>query len=124
MRTLQKLLQQSPTSNVHEHFGEIAKQLMNHSTLVAGHERYRLVEIEFYFFFNRHQDVYSHKREEQKHSGTWYIHGSGVDITFGKSDEFGGILIRGLQKINTTESKREDFIFGPINCARTTFIFS
>jgi hypothetical protein len=75
--------------------------------VLAG-ERYRLVEIEFYYHGTKHLDPFAHQHPLQQTSGRWYFHrdgeqyrgGSfkGLDLTFGSGDSFGGILIRSIMR--------------------------
>jgi hypothetical protein len=54
------------------------------------------------------RDPYTHKRPEQRKSGTWYVHDdgaraptySGIDLTSGSEEEglYGGLLIRELSE--------------------------
>jgi hypothetical protein len=45
---------------------------------------------------SQHPDEYAHQHAEQAKSNTWYFHGSGLDITFGDKEIYGGILIRSI----------------------------
>lgn len=87
-------------------FRQIAELLINRTTLhVAGH-RYRCTELEMYFHGFQHVDPFTHGDAIQKQLGAWYFHRSGtryrsgtykgLDIAFGNSEAFGGILIRGI----------------------------
>lgn len=95
-------------------FDRIANDLMNHWILVVNEHHYRITEIEFYCKSYLPdgiiKDKYTHGHIEQLKSGTWYFHGSGLDLTFGTPDYFGGILIRGLHRI-----KDDKHIAGPLN---------
>lgn len=97
--------------NVTESFRRIASDLMNNWSLCVGDHRYRIAEIEFYYNEQKeHADGYTHNHELQKKSGTWYFHGSGIDITIGNGSAFGGILIRAI--FNRKEDK---YVYGPLN---------
>ena len=101
-------------------FTRIADRLLNGSRLVAGQQAYRLVEIEFYYWSNAHQDPFTHRDPIQFHIGLWYFHRSrgsyrggsfkGLDLTFGDPTSSGGILIRGL------EAPGGELIDGPSLC--------
>lgn len=95
-------------------FDRIANDLMNHWVLAVNEHHYRITEIEFYCKSVAEDgiiiDKYTHGHPEQLKSGTWYFHGSGLDLTFGTAEYYGGILIRGLQRI-----KDEKHITGPLN---------
>lgn len=96
-------------------FDAMSNALMNKCVISVGAKQYRITELEFYYFNDvDHIDLYAHKHEMQQEFAKWYVHGSGVDITFGDSDAFGGILIRGMQDVAT-----ESFISGPLNILNT-----
>jgi hypothetical protein len=99
-------------------FKRIALHLMNNNVLIVGHGRYRFTELEFYYFNEngKHADVYSHRHRYQKTNGQWYFHGSGLDITFGSENVYGGILIRGIKNLQDNK-----FINGPILCVQELF---
>jgi hypothetical protein len=104
---------ENPTTD----FRRIAEHLMNECVLSVGSNNYRFTSLEFYYFDEElHPDVYSHKHPNQKTSGQWYFHGSGLDITFGSDKVFGGILIRGIRNLEKME-----FINGPIKCVQELF---
>lgn len=71
---------------VEESFARAADDLLNSYVLVVNDQLYRFLEVEFYYNDEGcgHADCYAHKHPEQQNHGTWYFHGSGVDITFGK----------------------------------------
>lgn len=101
-------------------FDRIANDLMNNWVLAVNETHYRLTEIEFYcksvLSDGPINDPYTHGHAEQLKSNTWYFHGSGLDLTFGTPDYYGGILIRGLQRI-----KDEKHISGPLNSITEIF---
>lgn len=91
-------------------FKRIAEKLMNHWILVSGSNRYRIAEIEFYLRNDDwHKDVYTHGHPMQKTSHHWYFHGSGIDITFGQDDFYGGILLRAIYDLN-----KDEYHYGPL----------
>ncbi len=103
--------------NPFDDFKRIASSLMNDHVLLVGENYYRFTELEFYYFEkDSHADIYSHKHDKQTTSGEWYFHGSGLDITFGSKDVFGGILIRGVKNLKVNK-----FINGPILCVQELF---
>ncbi|MGB5988959.1 MAG: hypothetical protein WBG43_04405 [Marinifilaceae bacterium] len=96
-------------------FELMARALMNKCVIKVGVKKYRITELEFYYFNEvNHIDLYAHKHKMQQEFAKWYVHGSGVDITFGDNGAFGGILIRGIQNVTT-----ESFISGPLNVLNT-----
>lgn len=78
-------------------------------TLMINGVPHRFTEIEFYLNGGNHPDDFAHDDPLQKETGSFYFHkvggkykaGSfkGMDITFAKDGFFGGILIRGIQKL-------------------------
>lgn len=90
-----------------EWFARIARQLLLGSRLVVAGRRYRLTEIEFYYYWPGHPDPFSHRDPVTLECGRWYFHRShgvyrggsfkGVDVTFGGGGTYGGILLRGVQ---------------------------
>jgi hypothetical protein len=101
-------------------FEEAAHFLMNNCLLQVGEEKYRLVELEFYYWSENHEDWYIHNHvkgghPKQKEFGKWYVHASGLDLTFGKDGNAGGILLRGIKKINNDGKTCEPIYSGPIN---------
>ena len=104
---------------IEEDFHRIANDLLNYWVLKVEDSLYRITEIEFYYNCGKlHNDTYIHGHELQKQKGKWYFHGSGIDLTFGNDDAFGGILIRAICKIND-EGKR--YCYGPLNCILEIF---
>lgn len=124
MQTLRELLSDTNCRNKDELFQEIAKELMYNHIIQKGKYQYEIVEIEFYYYSQEHQDVITYPRKME--AGRWFFHPSGVDLTFAskgdirlKDDKliigndacFGGILIRGIQCKSNGE-----YIFGPLKC--------
>jgi len=103
-------------SNIDSDFKRIAFDLMNNWTLRMESMLYRITEIEFYLKSETHDDTYTHGHELQKEKERWYFHGSGVDITFGTSGFYGGILIRAIY-----DFKNDNYIYGPLNCVTEIF---
>lgn len=101
-------------------FNQIAQELLNNYSLIVAGEKYRLVEIEFYCYAEEHPDIFTHRDKLQKELGHWYFHrksdkyksGSfkGLDLTFGDSTMYCGILIRTIEKADGT------IICGPSLC--------
>jgi len=105
-------------------FDEISVALLRQTKLVAGQAEYLVKEIEFYFSgeYYSHYDSYAHSNQyktvqRQGEFGEWYFHRyksvdayakqkfRGLDITFGNKEfeNFGGILIRQIQHIETSQ---------------------
>lgn len=88
-------------------YDAIAKKLFNEYHIKKGDSTYDFLEIEFYYFDDKHPDVITYERNLSK--GQWFFHDSGLDISFESfcpKDEteksnnqnvyYGGILIRSL----------------------------
>ena len=103
-------------------FQQMADYLMNKCVLRLGEKKYRFSEIEFYCHSPGHQDPFAHKHDEQLKFGTWYHHGSGLDITFGEKasskekNTYGGVLIRGIYSLD-----QKKYISGPLNVLQELF---
>lgn len=98
---------------VEDSFQEIALALMNSTLLEINGQDYKISEVEFYFqneFFN---DPFVHCQPRQKQVNQWYFHRKGdgfkdgkikgLDITIGNENAFGGMLIRGIENVQTGE---------------------
>ena len=119
MEILRKLLSDTDNKDLQVWFQNIASELMCNHVIQKGKHQYAIVEIEFYYYSPEHHDVITYPR--QMKSGRWFFHPSGVDLTFDsynitdklgyKNAQFGGILIRGLRKLDNGE-----YIFGPLKC--------
>lgn len=100
-------------------FKDIASHLINCFELQYNSgslKTYKFTEVEIYYFnANMHCDPYVHMHEKQHECGTFYHHGSGMDITFGDCTSYGGILIRGIKDNNT-------FYDGPLTLIKKIFI--
>jgi hypothetical protein len=102
--------------NVEGDFRRIATELMNRWVIKVAEEKYRITEIEFYYKNEFHSDPYIHGHVQQLEKGKWYFHGSGIDLTFGDGEAYGGILIRAIYNIN-----RKKYHYGPLNCVQEIF---
>lgn len=105
-------------ANIDDDFQRIANDLLNNRIIKVENSLYRITEIEFYYRdeARKHDDSYVHGHEMQKQKGKWYFHGSGIDITFGTSEAFGGILIRAMVNIQSNE-----YFYGPLVCVQELF---
>lgn len=117
-------------NDAHSKFKKIAENLMCDYIIKKGEKKYAIVEIEFYLYSNNHRDYITYPREIE--AGRWFFHSSGVDLTFQskgislkyqygkkqytlqKDTFFGGILIRGLYKLDSNENDK--YILGPQKC--------
>lgn len=103
---------------IEDDFQRIANDLLNNWVLKVEDALYRITEIEFYYKGETHDDSYIHGHKLQQQKGKWYFHGSGIDVTFGDGNAYGGILIRAICKINKGE---EMYCYGPLNCVQELF---
>ena len=114
-------------------FDEIARYLLCSCELMVGEKPYRLTEIEFYcheinktscwrdgdkgphaepeiiYAFRYHKTA---AKKFQAEMGHFYLHGSGIDFTFGNPTvRWGGILLRGIAQMFDEQTEIE----GPWN---------
>lgn len=93
-----------------DEFERIASELFLNQTFMINGEPHRFTEIEFYLNGGNHLDDFAHDDPIQKQTGSFYFHkmngkykgGSfkGMDVTFAHDGFYGGILIRGIQKLS------------------------
>lgn len=101
---------ESTEEEILREFDRIADQFRKKIALKINQSYYRLVDFEFYAHSNSFQDPYTHKHELQLENSKFYLHGSGVDITFGDTKNFGGILIRGIIKLHDGADANSGFL--------------
>lgn len=98
-------------TNYEDIFHSIAKKLMNEFQLQINGKLFDFTEIEFYYFHKKHHpDCNVHQHKYQKKFSIYFHdkHGrGGVDIGFGDTECYGGILIRGIKN-------EKEYIDGPI----------
>lgn len=118
MEKLKNLITNVPTANYSEWFEEIAKLLFCNYLIDSGSEKYKIKEVEFYYYNENHKDettygfaknvtkldqrIQRHKKAQCQQL-TWFFHYSGVDLVIGKHDEPGGVLIRAIENVRTKE---------------------
>ena len=125
---LRNLLQQKwllDGNCIEKKFQHLASILLHNVVILKGNKKYKLTDIEFYFYCSTHQDIITYPRNSK--AGEWFFHSSGVDLSFesnvpmrekastGKlmpcltSDSaFGGILIRGIKHIDCFSDHQEE----------------
>ena len=74
----------SSVDSIKSTFSEIADILLLKSYIMTANSKYRVLEIEFYFKNNNHNDNVTIERTED--AGMWWLHDYGVDLSF-NSDE-------------------------------------
>ncbi len=104
-------------------FVELATTLQNSLLLRAGSSLFRLTELEIYYHSptQEHPDPYVHQGEEQLQPLHWYFNqASSLDLTFGNSQtgSYGGILLRGAQRLAHDGRPTDTYISGPILLTR------
>jgi hypothetical protein len=90
-------------------FREIAELLLDRTTLYVAGRPHRFTELELYWSGLAHEDPFTHRDPMQQRLGSWYFHRSGqryrsgtykgLDLAFGSRDAFGGILVRGVERL-------------------------
>lgn len=91
-------------------FEKIATEMFHNFTFMINGVPHRFTEVEFYLNGGNHPDDFAHDDPIQKECGSFYFHKShgkykggsfkGMDVTFGQDGYYGGILIRGIQKLS------------------------
>ncbi len=124
LRTLMSVSANASESEIMEAFDSIADYLKNYCVIKAKDGEYRILDFEFYFFNQNHQDITTHPRNSE--ALCWYINDfGGIDLNFESKVEvnnepmvkkgfktyscryklssdsyFGGILIRQIQRLS------------------------
>ena len=124
LRTLMSISANASESKIMEAFDSIADYLKNYCVIEAKDEKYRILDFEFYFFNQNHQDITTHPRNSE--ALCWYINDfGGIDLNFkseikinkdpikkegieiysykyilSEDSYFGGILIRQIQRLS------------------------
>ena len=80
-------------------FDRIADKFRKDVNIKINKSYYRITDFEFYTFSEKFPDPQTHKNKLQLENGKFYLHSSGIDITFGDGINYGGILIRGVIKL-------------------------
>ncbi|MFC2080875.1 hypothetical protein ACFLR8_01530 [Bacteroidota bacterium] len=95
---------------------QISELIFQNFILHIGYETYRFSEIEYYINSYFHEDPFTHQDPRQTDPGKWYVHESGMDITFGVGNIYASILIRGIMEESTN-----GFISGPLKVMKKVF---
>lgn len=112
------------TEQIQSTFEDIASFLMNKCSIEYRVTKYRFIDLEFYYFSDKHRDISVHPRNSNALS--WYINDfGGIDLNFESKIEkikvennkkisfrylltedsyFGGILIRQLKNLSTGDT--------------------
>lgn len=90
----------------------LSHALLTRTALFVAGEEFRLLEVELYYYGERHRDPFAHRDPLQSEPGHWYFHRSGgsyrggtykgLDLTFGRRGTYGGVLLRSLRRPDGT----------------------
>ena len=105
----------------HNCFKDLAEYLLEEVIIKVKDKKYRICEIEFYYYSDDHLDEYVHKDKDQLENGKIYFHKKGgnyksgtfkgMDLVLSQGkDNYFGILIRAIYDID-----EDNFISGPCN---------
>ncbi|MGR5574816.1 hypothetical protein [Bacteroides thetaiotaomicron] len=115
--------------NAQKVFSDIANDLCKNCCIVQGNVTYEFLEVEFYYWSEKHQDnktIYDRNKQpitkplvykrRNDQPGRFLIHSSGIDICFGTENEncYGGMLIRTL--LRTDKDGNKTVVMGPWDC--------
>ncbi len=103
-------------TTIKKSFENIAEQILNYYVLDINEKKYRITNIEFYYYnenihpdINSHSSKYKRAKERQCLNAKWYLHKvsinkksnyKGIDYTFGDGKNYGGILIKEAVSLN------------------------
>lgn len=106
---------------IYKSFEKIAENMLNNFIIEISNIRYRILNIEFYYYnFEKHPDCNVHQSERQLKSHQWYLHKNsinpnyhrkGIDYTFGHNNNYGGILIKSAIELNTNKKPLSQSFF-------------
>lgn len=106
--------------NAPKEFSDIANKLFAEYQIAKGDIKYDFEEIEFYLYTENHTDN-KHVYPRDSKAGEWFVHYSGVDLTFqtlkdgDRIIQCGGILIRRIKKVGGAS------VGGPLRCLMELF---
>jgi hypothetical protein len=83
-----------------ESIDTVAEKIVNNFCLKINNAFYKIIDFEFYIFSDKFPDPHTYKNDLQLQNGKFYVHASGVDITFGDGTNHGGILLRSIVKLS------------------------
>lgn len=115
LRQLMGHIHQVEQADVADVMADMAGLLLQQMVLRVGARRYQVADIEFYLHSSAHPDTFIHGDAEQRQCGRWYYNrAGGVDLTFGNGTDAGGILLRGLLRLDEPGG----VVYGPQNVLR------
>ena len=81
LRTLMSISANANEEEIKDTFKSIANYLKNYCVIKTKDEKYRILDFEFYFFNQNHQDITTHPRNSE--ALCWYINDfGGIDLNF------------------------------------------
>jgi len=89
-------------------FDHIASRLANDIKLRINNAYYRIVDFEFYNYSDALPDPHTYRHPLQLENSKFYLHASGVDITFGDGVNYGGILLKGIIRLGYDSENAKD----------------
>ncbi len=90
-------------------FDAIADKISKDIVFKINNARYQITDFEFYCFAEKLQDPYTHLHKLQQQKCKLYLHGSGIDLTFGEDKKFGGILLRSVIRLQDDKFDMKQF---------------
>jgi len=93
---------------------ECADLILNRSQLICFRNKFRITEAELFVFQEGHWDPFTLGAEGKKAGdmqskpGQWFLHGSGIEYTFGEPGKFRAILLRGIEPVEGKGEKTEN----------------
>ncbi len=91
-------------------FDRIAEKFGKDVKIKINNVFYRITDFEFYAYSEKFPDPQTHKNKLQLENSKFYLHSSGIDITFGDGVNYGGILLRGIIKLFDGSEKDNGFM--------------
>lgn len=91
-------------------YDQIADRFAKHIIIEINGAGYRIIDFEFYSYAENFADPHTYKNDLQLLAYKFYLHGSGIDITFGDGKNHGGILLRSVIKLSNGLAPKTDFV--------------
>jgi hypothetical protein len=123
--------------DVQVRFAAAARSVMLDHDLIHGDHIWQVTALELYLFTSQSEvsrDAFTHRKDEQLNSGSWYVHDngsrppnySGIDITAGsrRSGIFAGLLIRELNQEDGSGKVLQTIIRGKYSFMRKGNLWS
>lgn len=115
LRTLMSISANASESEIMEAFDSIADYLKNYCVIKAKDGEYRILDFEFYFFNQNHQDITTHPRNSE--ALCWYINDfGGIDLNFKSEIKINkdSIKLKGIEIYSYKYILSEDSYFGGV----------